>query len=169
MLQSDSMTSSTPVLLPQLGLEVTEGRVNAVLVEVGAQVTRDQPLVELETDKAVTDVVAPEDGVVASIEVAPGDTVPVGAVLLTLSSGDSSAPVQAGPAAEPAAAATNGAPPTAPRARRALRRRPPPPLARHRRSSRRSGSGPRPRTPRAGASPPSRAARRPSSASTSPP
>ena len=32
------MTSSTPVLLPQLGLEVTEGRVNAVLVEVGAQV-----------------------------------------------------------------------------------------------------------------------------------
>ena len=116
MLQSDNMTSSTPVLLPQLGLEVTEGRVNAVLVEVGAQVTRDQPLVELETDKAVTDVVAPEDGVVASIEVTPGDTVPVGAVLLTLSSGDSSAPVQAGPAAEPAAAATNGAPPATPTA-----------------------------------------------------
>ena len=89
------MTSSTPVLLPQLGLEVTEGRVNAVLVEVGAEVTRDQPLVELETDKAVTDVVAPEDGVVVSIEVAPGDTVPVGAVLLSLATGA---------AAEPAAA-----------------------------------------------------------------
>jgi pyruvate dehydrogenase E2 component (dihydrolipoamide acetyltransferase) len=78
------MTSSTPVLLPQLGLEVTEGTVNAVLVDVGAEVRRDQPLLELETDKAVTDVVAPEDGVVVSIEVAPGDTVPVGAVLMRL-------------------------------------------------------------------------------------
>jgi pyruvate dehydrogenase E2 component (dihydrolipoamide acetyltransferase) len=96
------MTSSTPVLLPQLGLEVTEGRVNTVLVEVGAQVQLDQPLVELETDKAVTDVVAPADGVVVSIEVAEGDTVPVGAVLLTL-----------GTAAEAAAAASNGAPPAA--------------------------------------------------------
>ena len=95
MLQSDSMTSSTPVLLPQLGLEVTEGRVNTVLVEVGARVRRDQALVELETDKAVTDVVAPADGVVVSIEVAEGDTVPVGAVLLQLATGDE--PVQAAP------------------------------------------------------------------------
>ncbi len=97
MLQSDSMTSSTPVLLPQLGLEVTEGRVNSVLVEVGARVQRDQPLVELETDKAVTDVVAPVDGVVVSIDVAEGDTVPVGAVLLQLATGDE--PVQAAPPA----------------------------------------------------------------------
>jgi pyruvate dehydrogenase E2 component (dihydrolipoamide acetyltransferase) len=89
------MTSSTPVLLPQLGLEVTEGRVNSVLVEVGARVQRDQPLVELETDKAVTDVVAPTDGVVVSIDVAEGDTVPVGAVLLQLATGDE--PVQAAP------------------------------------------------------------------------
>jgi len=101
------MTSSTPVLLPQLGLEVTEGRVNAVFVEVGAQVKRDQPLVELETDKAVTDVVAPEDGAVQSIEVAPGDTVPVGAVLVVL------ATAAATSAAGPSAAATNGAPPAA--------------------------------------------------------
>lgn len=95
MLQSDSMTSSTPVLLPQLGLEVTEGRVNSVLVEVGARVRRDQALVELETDKAVTDVVAPADGVVVSIDVAEGDTVPVGTVLLQLATGDE--PAQAAP------------------------------------------------------------------------
>src|SRR4051794_7808590 len=104
MLQSDSMTSSTPVLLPQLGLEVTEGRINAVLVEVGAHVERDQPLVELETDKAVTDVVAPEQGEVVSIEVSPGDTVPVGAVLLQLATSNS-------PAAARSAAATNGTAP----------------------------------------------------------
>ncbi len=94
-LQSDSMTSSTPVLLPQLGLEVTEGRVNAVFVEVGAEVKKDQPLVELETDKAVTDVVAPEDGVVQSIEVAPDDTVPVGAVLVVLTTVGAPEPVRA--------------------------------------------------------------------------
>ena len=121
MLQSDSMTSSTPVLLPQLGLEVTEGRVNAVLVEVGAAVTRDQPLVELETDKAVTDVVAPADGVVVSIDVAPGDTVPVGAVLLTLgTAATNGAPPAAATAAAPAAAAAAapaaaGAAPSAPK------------------------------------------------------
>jgi pyruvate dehydrogenase E2 component (dihydrolipoamide acetyltransferase) len=101
------MTSSTPVLLPQLGLEVTEGRVNTVLVEVGAQVRRDQPLVELETDKAVTDVVAPADGVVLSIEVAEGDTVPVGAVLLHLGTG---APGEAAPVTAPREPpASNGA------------------------------------------------------------
>src|SRR6476646_2786150 len=97
------MTSSTPVLLPQLGLEVTEGRVNTVLVEVGAQVERDQPLVELETDKAVTDVVAPAAGVVASIEVTQGDTVPVGAVLMQLAT----------PGAAPAAVPAPAAPATA--------------------------------------------------------
>ena len=95
------MTSSTPVLLPQLGLEVTEGRVNAVLVEVGAEVTRDQPLVELETDKAVTDVVAPEDGVVVSIDVEPGDTVPVGAVLLQLATGAAPPPRPTAPLRPP--------------------------------------------------------------------
>ena len=107
MLQSDNMTSSTPVLLPQLGLEVTEGTVNVVLVEVGAEVTRDQPLIELETDKAVTDVVAPTDGTVVSIEVAPGDVVPVGAVLMQLAT---SAPAESAgnDAAEAAPAAAAG-------------------------------------------------------------
>ena len=127
-LQSDSMTSSTPVLLPQLGLEVTEGRVNAVFVEVGAQVKKDQPLVELETDKAVTDVVAPEDGVVQSIEVAPDDTVPVGAVLVVLAtagargagpgrSRSERSPSKRQPAAAPAAHQRRHAPADAPRRR----------------------------------------------------
>jgi pyruvate dehydrogenase E2 component (dihydrolipoamide acetyltransferase) len=80
------MTSSVPVLMPQLGLEVTEGTVTAVLIEVGADVRRDQPLMELETDKAVTEVVAPCDGVVESIEARPGETVSVGAVLIELAS-----------------------------------------------------------------------------------
>ncbi len=74
----------TPVLMPQLGLEVSEGTVTAILVELGAEVVRDQPLIELETDKAITEVVAPSGGVVRAIEVSTGDTVPVGAVLVQL-------------------------------------------------------------------------------------
>ena len=92
--------------MPQMGLEVTEGTVTAVLVEVGAEVKRDQPLMELETDKAVTEIVAPSDGVVSSIEAALGDVVPVGAVLMQLA-GDAPAGAVGAPA-EPVAAGGNG-------------------------------------------------------------
>jgi pyruvate dehydrogenase E2 component (dihydrolipoamide acetyltransferase) len=70
--------------MPQLGLEVNEGTVITVLVEIGNEVRRDQPLIELETDKAITEVVAPRDGIVRTIEAEPGQTVPVGAVLIRL-------------------------------------------------------------------------------------
>jgi pyruvate dehydrogenase E2 component (dihydrolipoamide acetyltransferase) len=70
--------------MPQLGLEVTEGTVAAIHVEVGASVAKDEPLLELETDKALTDVVAPRDAVVGRIDVALGDTVELGATLIVL-------------------------------------------------------------------------------------
>ena len=70
--------------MPQLGLEVTEGTVAAILVDVGALVGEGDPLLELETDKAMTDVVAPRAGTVARIEVEVGDTIPVGATLVLL-------------------------------------------------------------------------------------
>ncbi|MDO8210150.1 dihydrolipoamide acetyltransferase family protein [Conexibacter sp. CPCC 206217] len=74
----------TAVVMPQMGLEVTEGTVSALLVEVGARVSQDDALLELETDKATTDVVAPCDGVVRAFTVAVGDTIPVGATLVQL-------------------------------------------------------------------------------------
>ncbi|MCW3063760.1 MAG: pyruvate dehydrogenase complex, component, dihydrolipoamide acetyltransferase [Solirubrobacterales bacterium] len=74
----------TAVVMPQLGLEVTEGVVVALPVEVGVQVVKDDPVVELSTDKADTDVVAPRDGFVRRIEVAIGETVEVGATLVLL-------------------------------------------------------------------------------------
>ena len=93
----------TPVLMPQLGLEVTEGTVMAVLVESGSEVQREQPLMELETDKAVTELLAPCDGVVHALEAGPGDSVPVGGVLLRL----------AARAGEPLDGAAGAAPPAA--------------------------------------------------------
>lgn len=88
----------TPVVMPQLGLEVVEGTVVALHVDPGAAVRRGDTLVELSTDKADTDVEAPADGYVHSIEVELGDTVEVGAVLLHLSDspGESGVPEPTG-------------------------------------------------------------------------
>jgi len=74
----------TDVVLPQMGLEVSEGTVVAFHVEVGARVAEGDPLVEVETDKALTDVVAPRDGIVIGFDAGVGDTVAVGATLVRL-------------------------------------------------------------------------------------
>ncbi|MHB8690226.1 MAG: dihydrolipoamide acetyltransferase family protein [Solirubrobacteraceae bacterium] len=74
----------TPVVMPQLGLEVTEGTVAAIRVAVGATVAEGDTLVELETDKALTDVIAPRAGVVARISVEEGETVVVGSTLVII-------------------------------------------------------------------------------------
>jgi pyruvate dehydrogenase E2 component (dihydrolipoamide acetyltransferase) len=75
---------SADVVLPQMGLEVSEGRVTALHVAAGDHVSEGDALVEVETDKAVTDVEAPHAGVVVGVEVEAGDTVPVGATLIRL-------------------------------------------------------------------------------------
>lgn len=92
----------TPVVMPQMGLEVTEGTVAAIQVAVGAQVQAGDALIEMETDKALTDVVAPRDGVVRALEVEVGDTVAIGATLVLLA--DSADEPVGGAPAEPAVA-----------------------------------------------------------------
>jgi pyruvate dehydrogenase E2 component (dihydrolipoamide acetyltransferase) len=87
--------------MPQMGLEVTEGVVAAIHVAAGARVSEGQLLLELETDKALTEVVAPRDGIVQSIEVDVGDTVELGATLIVLADEEGEQVVAAGPA-EPA-------------------------------------------------------------------
>jgi pyruvate dehydrogenase E2 component (dihydrolipoamide acetyltransferase) len=82
----------TEVVMPQMGLEVTEATVLNVLVSVGDAVTADRVLFELETDKATTEVVAPRTGLVAAIEVERGDLVAVGAVLARLADREDETP-----------------------------------------------------------------------------
>ena len=72
------------VVLPQMGLEVSEGTVTAVLVAVGDTVAEGDTVVEVETDKAIAEVPATEAGVISEVSVAVGDTVPVGAVLVRI-------------------------------------------------------------------------------------
>ena len=70
----------TPIAIPQLGWEMTEGVLTEWLVEDGATVTLGQPLYILETDKVENTIEAPIAGVV-SITGAPGETYDVGTVI----------------------------------------------------------------------------------------
>lgn len=70
--------------LPDFGEGLTEGEVVDWLVEVGDPVGVDQPIVELETDKAVTDIPSPYAGVVLYRGGDPGTTIQVGEVLLVV-------------------------------------------------------------------------------------
>ncbi|MBP1685541.1 MAG: catalytic domain of component of various dehydrogenase complexe [Deltaproteobacteria bacterium] len=69
------------VKLPELGENVEEGEVLAVLVAVGDHIESDQTLIEIETNKASVEVPAPIPGVVKAVHVKPGDIVHVGGVI----------------------------------------------------------------------------------------
>lgn len=68
-------------LLPDIGEGLTEAEVVSWLIEVGQPVEVDQPLVELETDKAVVEIPSPFAGVVLHHGAAAGQVIAVGAVL----------------------------------------------------------------------------------------
>ena len=70
--------------LPDLGEGLTEGEIVTWLVSVGDKVSIDQPVVEVETAKAVVEVPCPFEGVVNARYGEPGQALPVGAVLLTV-------------------------------------------------------------------------------------
>lgn len=69
------------VVMPQLGESVVEGVVVKWLVEVGDAVAKDQPLLEISTDKVDAEIPSPSAGRVTQILVKPGETVPIQAVL----------------------------------------------------------------------------------------
>jgi len=93
---------------------LTEAEIVAVLVREGDVITEDAPLLEVETDKAQVEIPSPMGGRVEKIHVAPGQTVKVGAVLVTFA--DAGAPAQATASAGPRAAApATPAPAGAPR------------------------------------------------------
>src|SRR5687768_9671605 len=67
--------------MPKWGIEMTEGTINAWLVEPGKRVEKGAPLLEVETEKIVNTVEAPADGVLRQITAAAGELRPVGALI----------------------------------------------------------------------------------------
>lgn len=97
------------VTMPQLGESVSEGTITKWLVREGDIVKKDQPLLEVATDKADAEVPSPVAGRVAKLVAREGDVVPVKALLCQLDEGvttGASAPSGKTPAAAPAAAAS---------------------------------------------------------------
>lgn len=109
---------ATEVRLPDVGEGIESGTVVSVLVKPGDKIHKDQPLVELETDKAVVEVPSTAAGVVKQVNVKEGDEAPIGSVLVVVDEGgqaEEAAPAEAGPAAEAAAPAPEASAPPAER------------------------------------------------------
>ena len=96
------------ILLPKMGESVAEATITKLVVDTGAGVEADEPIVEIATDKVDSEVPAPEDGTLVEWCVAEGDVVQVGAVIARYNVGGDAA--DTGPA--PAAAEAPSAPAT---------------------------------------------------------
>ena len=86
--------------LPDLGEGVHEGQIVRLLVAQGDHVKEDQPLLEVETDKASVEIPSPYTGVVAKVHVAEQQVVNVGDVMISFDSGAT----ETAPAGKPLAA-----------------------------------------------------------------
>ena len=158
-------TSAIDVVMPQMGVSVSEGTITKWLKQVGDPIAADESLLEISTDKVDTEVPSPAEGVVQQILVQEGETVEVGTKLAVIApegaeveapAPEAEAPPE--PATAPAAAeaeapsSSEGETPTAEtveearscRLRSRLRRRTTAPA--RRRSSRRSSPGSPPST-----------------------
>jgi pyruvate dehydrogenase E2 component (dihydrolipoamide acetyltransferase) len=80
------------VKLPQLAEGVESGTVVNILVKEGQEIKKDQPFMELETQKAVGSIPAPATGVVSKVHVKEGTEVTVGQLLISIATDGSSAP-----------------------------------------------------------------------------
>src|SRR5262245_53653101 len=103
--------TAVDVVMPQMGVSVSEGTVTKWLKNVGDTVEADEPLLEISTDKVDTEVPSPGTGIVSEVLVQEGETVDVGTVLARIG-GDGGAAPAAEPQPEPEAPpepATQGA------------------------------------------------------------
>ena len=74
--------------LPELGENITSGKVIAVLVNVGETIAVDQSVIEVETDKALIEVPSSVGGKITEIHLKPGDDAEVGKTILVIEESD---------------------------------------------------------------------------------
>ncbi|MEZ4632756.1 MAG: 2-oxo acid dehydrogenase subunit E2 [Deinococcales bacterium] len=108
---SSEHSSEQDVILPEVGEGITSGMVVAVLVKVGDQVAKDQGLLELETDKAVVEVPAPQAGVISAVLVKEGQEAKIGQAVVKMQAAGGAAKA-ASPSLNPPASAPSPAPMT---------------------------------------------------------
>src|SRR2546421_656401 len=97
------------VLMPQMGESIAEGTVSKWLNKIGDHVKRDEPLLEISTDKVDAEIPAPAAGVLAEIRVQEGQTVPVQTLVAVIETEKGA--VASPPATAPAPSAPKPEPP----------------------------------------------------------
>ncbi len=100
--------------LPVLGENIAQGTVTKILVAAGDSIKKGQNILELETDKAVLEVPAPQEGTIGKILIKVGDTVKVGAPVFELTGAASAAPAKPAAQERPQASVATPAPAAAP-------------------------------------------------------
>ena len=97
-------TQTVEVVMPQMGVSVSEGTITKWLKQPGDTVEADESLLEISTDKVDTEVPSPGTGVLAEIFVQEGETVEVGTKLATIApeGAEAAAPAAAEAPPEPA-------------------------------------------------------------------
>src|SRR6266576_634011 len=95
-------TQAIDVVMPQMGVSVSEGTITKWLKQEGEQIAADEPLLEISTDKVDTEVPSPGEGIVQQILVQEGETVDVGTKLAVIvPAGAEAPPAEAAPEPEP--------------------------------------------------------------------
>jgi len=81
---TENQGPATDVVMPQMGESIFEGTITKWLKKVGEQVTRDEPLFEISTDKVDAEIPAPVSGVLTAIKAETGQTVQVNSVVAVI-------------------------------------------------------------------------------------
>src|SRR5580693_7988467 len=83
---------ATEFKLPELGENIESGDLVRLMIKPGASIAEGEPVMELETDKAVVEVPSSVTGTVGEIRVKEGDKLRVGQVIFTVENGDGAKP-----------------------------------------------------------------------------
>ncbi len=89
--QTSAAAGPSEFKLPELGENISQGDLVRLMISPGAKVSEGQPVMELETDKAVVEVPSSVGGVVKEVKVKEGEKIKVGQVIFTLEGGASPA------------------------------------------------------------------------------
>src|SRR5262245_43371365 len=108
---------ATSVVMPALEMAQETGKIVSWVKKQGETVAKGEVLLEVETDKAVVEIEATADGVLAGVKSQEGDVVPVGTIIAWLVAPGEQPPAVE-PSAAPAARATSAAPAAIERAQR---------------------------------------------------
>jgi 2-oxoglutarate dehydrogenase E2 component (dihydrolipoamide succinyltransferase) len=106
-----STGTQVEVVMPQMGVSVSEGTITRWLKQPGESVALDEPLLEISTDKVDTEVPSPGEGVLSEVRVQEGETVEVGTVLAVIGAAGSAPSEPVAPAEPPADETPTAAPP----------------------------------------------------------